>query len=635
MSGLYTSVIITTGSGIVLFKDNGQSTGNATGAANPSAYNKSINLINQMITDNYVNFNPNAGKAAHNSNRPDSIVQTYSRNNEIIKYIDLGKKSIFITVHYSSLSAKASEVNKITKFLIHSKDLFSKLIIEEIGGGGDNEFTSFDFIKAKQTIKEKKFGLYLNELVKKVETDDINVNTDEDSSDDEEETKVEEKEADKTSQKVKQIKKGKQQPIQSTGKKLKSVKVTKTKKSRRWTDNGELVEDNSNYESLDFTEQQPEGDKYEEFDDDVSKLVSSQNYGSNTKSGFIINDLSKEIDDILSSSSKSNSKNLDKQSGGTFDFLKKYIGGKTITEQDLQKSSKIIKENLIRKNVSAEIADKLVSSLQPTLLGSKTKNFQSIESQIKATLQTELTKILTPNTSINLLQEIYKKQATAAKKGTKEPYVISIVGVNGVGKSTNLSKLAYWLLNNKFNVLIAACDTFRSGAVEQLKVHERNLNKLISSLKLESKLKVFEQGYGNLSKVSLIAKNSIEYAKAEGYDIILMDTAGRRHNDSKLMAPLKDFAIAAKPDKIIMVGEALVGTDSVMQASNFNKSFAGANRKLDFFIISKCDTVGDLIGTMVNMVYSTGIPILFVGVGQTYTDLRTLSVEWAVNTLLS
>lgn len=90
----------------------------------------------------------------------------------------------------------------------------------------------------------------------------------------------------------------------------------------------------------------------------------------------------------------------------------------------------------------------------------------------------------------------------------------------------------------------------------------------------------------------------------------------------------------ANPDKIVMDGEALVGTDSVQQAKNFNASF-GPNRNLDFFLISKCDTVGDMIGSMVNMTYSTGIPVLFVGIGQTYTDLRTLSVDWAVNLLMS
>lgn len=203
--------------------------------------------------------------------------------------------------------------------------------------------------------------------------------------------------------------------------------------------------------------------------------------------------------------------------------------------------------------------------------------------------------------------------------------------MNGVGKSTNLSKLAFWLLQNDYRVLVAACDTFRSGAVEQLRTHVNNLVHLSPNKK---QIELFESGYGGADLVAKIATGAIKYAKENGFDVVLMDTAGRRHNDSHLMAPLASFARAANPDKIIMVGEALVGSDSVLQAQNFNKAF-GSNRHLDFFIISKCDTVGDLIGSMVNMVFATGIPILFVGTGQTYTDLRTLSVNWAVDMLMA
>lgn len=78
----------------------------------------------------------------------------------------------------------------------------------------------------------------------------------------------------------------------------------------------------------------------------------------------------------------------------------------------------------------------------------------------------------------------------------------------------------------------------------------------------------------------------------------------------------------------------MVGTDSVAQARNFNTSF-GKGRMLDGFIISKCDTVGDMVGTLVSMVHATNVPVLFVGVGQHYSDLRNLSVGWAVERLLS
>ena len=201
--------------------------------------------------------------------------------------------------------------------------------------------------------------------------------------------------------------------------------------------------------------------------------------------------------------------------------------------------------------------------------------------------------------------------------------MISIVGVNGVGKSTNLSKLAFYLLQNNFNLLIAACDTFRSGAVEQLRVHARNLKELSEREGL-GKVELYEKGYGK--DAANIAKDAVAYAKQMHFDVVLIDTAGRRHNDARLMSSLEKFAAFAQPDKILMVGEALVGSDSVAQARSFNDAF-GKGRRLDGFIISKCDTVGDMRGTLVSMVHATGIPVLFLGVGQHYGDIRTLNVK--------
>lgn len=100
------------------------------------------------------------------------------------------------------------------------------------------------------------------------------------------------------------------------------------------------------------------------------------------------------------------------------------------------------------------------------------------------------------------------------------------------------------------------------------------------------------------------------------------------------MSSLEKFANFAKPDKILMVGEALVGTDSVAQARNFNAAF-GNGRSLDGFIISKCDTVGDMVGTIVSMVHATNVPVLFIGTGQHYHNLRNLPVKHVVDQLMS
>lgn len=399
------------------------------------------------------------------------------------------------------------------------------------------------------------------------------------------------------------------QPVDS--KKKKNLKDGK-KKLRKWGADG-MYEEEVDGETLDFST----GETATSSGVHTPVNIDKEEFGDKDSKGrFVVKDLNDEIDAILKQSKKKD------EVKEPFSFFKKYTGGKTITQEDIKTTLSDLQNHLIKKNVAPEVATHLTTNVEKALVGSKTKNWTSVQTTAKEALAKDLTKILTPGTSVNLLDDI-KKQ--------KKPYVISVVGVNGVGKSTNLSKLAFWLLQNDFKVLIAACDTFRSGAVEQLRVHVNNLK---NASEKADQIELFEGGYGGSDLVAKIAKQAIDYASKNEFDIVLMDTAGRRHNDAQLMAPLASFAKAANPNKIIMVGEALVGTDSVQQARNFNAAF-GAGRHLDFFIISKCDTVGDLIGTMVNMVYATNIPILFIGVGQTYTDIRTLSVEWAVNMLMS
>lgn len=413
------------------------------------------------------------------------------------------------------------------------------------------------------------------------------------------------------------------------GSKVKNKKDSKNnKKSRKWNADGSYHESNEDESNLDFSASSDSKINKEQTSSNLKQLIGDQStFGTKTSDGFLVSDLSDEMNKIIISSKKKTiAKEKSNSKEGAFSFLKKYIGGKKITKEDVENIRSIMEQHLIKKNVSPNVANSLMSEVEKDLIGQTTESFTSIEDTAKKSLAKQLKKLLTADSSIDLLHEIQQK-----KKQGKGPYSISVVGVNGVGKSTNLSKLAFWLLQNDYRVLVAACDTFRSGAVEQLRTHVNNLVQLSPNKK---QIELFESGYGGADLVAKIATGAIKYAKENDYDVVLMDTAGRRHNDSHLMAPLASFAKAANPDKIIMVGEALVGTDSVLQAQNFNKAF-GANRHLDFFIISKCDTVGNLIGSMVNMVFATGIPILFVGTGQTYTDLRTLSVTWAVDMLMA
>lgn len=522
----------------------------------------SESIVNALISEVFISDN------SQGLGDGDVDVETYTTNGYTLKFKRENNPSFVVVAIYSSATPLKYSENLVRISATLFKELLGEGILENI----NNEYFFLEGLQQEEGKFKKYFELKLNEFENQVE--DV----------------IEAK-------KEPEIKK----QVQASG-----------KKNRKWGADG-AVEEEVEGSTLDFSS----GDTADNLKSQNIQ-IDADGFGSkDSKTGnFLVKDLNEEINELL------NNSKTKQEVKEPFGFLKKFTGGKTITSEDIQSTLNELQNQLIKKNVAPEVAKHLTSNVEKELVGSKTKNWTSITTTAKEALAKSLTKILTPGTSVNLLEDIKKNQ---------KPYVISVVGVNGVGKSTNLSKLAFWLLQNNFKVLIVACDTFRSGAVEQLRVHVNNLK---NSRQNKDQIELFEGGYGGSDLVAKIAKNAIEYAKKNEFDIILMDTAGRRHNDAKLMAPLSSFAKAANPNKIIMVGEALVGTDSVAQAKNFNNAF-GAGRTLDFFIISKCDTVGDLIGTMVNMVYATNIPILFVGVGQTYTDLRTLSVEWAVNILMS
>ncbi|KAL7270942.1 hypothetical protein RUND412_006333 [Rhizina undulata] len=392
------------------------------------------------------------------------------------------------------------------------------------------------------------------------------------------------------------------------------------KKMRRWDIDGTATEEEPGT-ILDYSA--PAGTSTDE-ESEAPKidLVEQSTWGTKTSRGeFVLKDLDSEVAAILNSD-----KNKEEPaSSGAMAFFRNIVGGKVLMKADLEKPLAAMQDHLLKKNVAREAALQVCDSVERSLVGQKTPSLTSVETTVKAAVESALRKILTPTTSLDLLHEIHRKRSAGPR-----PYVISIVGVNGVGKSTNLSKICFFLLQNKFRILIAACDTFRSGAVEQLRVHARNLKEL--SIREGGVVELFEKGYGK--DAANIAKDAVTYAQNEGFDVVLIDTAGRRHNDQRLMSSLEKFAKLAEPDKILMVGEALVGTDSVAQARNFNNAF-GRERGLDGFIISKCDTVGDMIGTLISMVFATGIPVLFLGTGQQYQDLRTLNISWAVRLLMS
>ncbi|KAK4945179.1 hypothetical protein LTR10_015605 [Elasticomyces elasticus] len=408
---------------------------------------------------------------------------------------------------------------------------------------------------------------------------------------------------------------------------------TSTKRGRVWGPDG--MADEADGVNLDYSATDADANGDTGVRSPPPEAISQESWGTKNKQGqFVLKDLGDEVTNILNEANASKAETNGtggSRFGAISGYFRNIVGGKTLTKEDLDKPLKSMEEHLINNNVAREAAVRLCQSVQEEMVGKKTAAFESIDAALKPALENSLRKILTPRSSLDLLQQIETVANPSGSKAKPRPFVITILGVNGVGKSTNLSKLCYFLLQNNYRVLIAAGDTFRSGAVEQLNVHVRNLKELTERENLGS-VNIYERGYGK--DAANVAKDAVAFAAANDYQVVLIDTAGRAHTNTQLMASLEKLVDFAQPDLILQVAEALVGNDSVGQAQNFTKAL-GKNRKLDGFIVSKIDTVGSGIGTMISLVHATSVPVQFIGVGQHYGDLRQLSVPWAVNMLMS
>jgi signal recognition particle receptor subunit alpha len=325
------------------------------------------------------------------------------------------------------------------------------------------------------------------------------------------------------------------------------------------------------------------------------------------------------------SSDSESEEELDQSDGGKgkksswFSSLSSWTS-KTLTAEALESIMPDFKNRLMTKNVAEEAADKICQAVTSNLLGKKVSTLSSMKNAVKSALTDSVTSILTPKKSIDVLRDALHAQ----QRG--RPYVIVFVGVNGVGKSTSLSKVAYLLKSNGLNPMIAACDTFRSGAVEQLRTHSRCLD-----------IPLYDRGYGK--DPAGIAKEAIAHAQAEKRDCVLVDTAGRMQDNEPLMRSLAKLIRDNSPDLVLFVGEALVGNDAVDQIVKFDQSLMNYSNEvnphhIDGILLTKCDTVDDKVGAALSMVYMTGQPIIFVGVGQTYADLKRMDVHVVTKALL-
>ena len=289
-----------------------------------------------------------------------------------------------------------------------------------------------------------------------------------------------------------------------------------------------------------------------------------------------------------------------------FDNLKKAFSNastgfseKDLNEKDIEDVLFELEINLLESDVATEVIDSIKDSLKEKIIGSRVEK-KNIQNFVKQSLIEFISETFDNAGQIDLKDRINEK------KSSNQPFIIVFVGINGTGKTTSLAKVANMLKNEKFSVVIAAADTYRAGAIEQLREHTNRLN-----------LKIIAQNYG--SDPAAVAKDAVLYAQSHKVDCVLVDTAGRMQTSSNLMEQIAKITKVVNPDMKIFVGDSLAGNDTVNQAREFHKQV-----KFDCSILTKSDADARG-GAALSIVKVTSSPIIYVGVGQEYDDIVKFS----------
>jgi len=287
----------------------------------------------------------------------------------------------------------------------------------------------------------------------------------------------------------------------------------------------------------------------------------------------------------------------------------KSISEKELSAKDIDRVFFDLQVALLESDVASEVIDHLAETMKKDLVGQKLDKGQNAQTIVRNKLQQYITQMFEKAGMIDLASSI------KAKKGGNEPYAIVFLGINGTGKTTTIAKVANMLKKQGFSVVIAAGDTHRAGAIEQVTEHASRLG-----------IKVIAQRYG--ADPAAVGRDAILYAKSHKVDAVLIDTAGRMQTSKNLMDEMNKIVRVVNPDLKIFIGDSLAGNDTINQAREFHQY-----TNFDCAILTKTDA--DVKGgAAISIVHITGKPILYLGMGQEYDDLTLFNVQSFVNSIL-
>lgn len=313
---------------------------------------------------------------------------------------------------------------------------------------------------------------------------------------------------------------------------------------------------------------------------------------------------------LLSIFSKEKKENLDKGLAKTkenfFSRLTKAVVGKSSVDADVLDN---LEEVLVSSDVGVETTLKIIKRIEERVKRDKYVN----TSELNSILKDEIASLLAENNTIDLDDFVLPETVT-------KPYVIMVVGVNGVGKTTTIGKLAYQLKKTGKKVMLGAADTFRAAAVDQLVIWSKRVD-----------VPIVQQGMG--ADPASVAFDAVSSAVAQYADVVIIDTAGRLHNKINLMNELSKIkrviqkVIPDAPHEILLVLDASTGQNAIEQARQFTKA-----TEVNALALTKLDGTAKG-GVVIGISDEFKIPVKYIGVGEKMGDLQVFNKTEFVDSL--